>query len=803
MGETIRYELEFLLHLKDSPLCAKPKDLPPQEEYMGPPQETVRPAPKTATDRPFGSMTVPKVEQAGRRPGVDRHGSRNGTSEGLVLGPPRTNFSSTTRTTFGDSERNDKTPLDSEFRDRLMRGKMGAIGGDTETRGGRRANFRGREDAEREGEGWNKVKPRKSFGQDGAERFTGRMGGDHRQQREDRGKERDEQQDGGGKDRRRTFDADGEEGDAPRRNGLTRGKTEPWFKESTPKPVDPAERAMNRERIEKAKSWRTQDPEEKSANARGDRNNERHDRRWERDREPRQEREPEWMDEPVEEKNAAHTEEEFRKFMERARGGPKAAEKPADAVDGPPPGLPSFFAPDPSAAKSAPAIEQRPDKFFAKFSDSVAATLGDESTETINAPVTKSSKFANFFSAHTEPSTPAAGPQPPANGGGPAEAPQSDSDRHFAALMSKLHMPSRPQATPTPPNMNPYSQPQPQQPLSTQSPNVSHDPIRNLPHVFEQKASLSSPEPPLPFGLGRPEEPRLRSVPPPRPEIMAPRPMQPPSQPPTVRHDQLLHELLAQRQVTQSQGSGRAGSAADQHTAHLMQLMQQQVPDQRPIEAFTRLPQHAQRQPSIHHFEPEHSLFMREHGLAQPRQMQPAAGFENQFRRSDGDGRIMQQQQPPPHPHILQRQQMIPPGLDHGVPPQQQIWLAQQQQQQQQPPPPPGQRLGPMIPAPPMQQPGGRGAPPGLSFGPAMGNGPVLSGLPHNMLQPGDNMAGLARNMPPPGFFTGGPPASGGPGFMPPPGMGAPFPGPDAFFSPGPYDGRGGMPPPGSAPFRR
>lgn len=713
-------------------------------------------------------------------------------SDGIILGPPRTNFSSTSRTAFGDSERNDKTPRDSEFRDRFQRGKMGAIGGDTESRGTRGATFRGRGDSDRDGEGWNTVQPRKSFGQEGAERFTGRMGGDHRH-RDDRGlKERDENE--SVKDnRRRTFDNEGEEGDAPRRNGLTRGKTEPWFKENAAKAVDPAERAMNRERIEKAKSWRTHDTEDKPGHSRGDRNNERHDRRWDRERETRQEREPEWMDEPAEEKNAAHTEEEFRKFMERARGGPKPAEKAADAFEGPP-GLPSFFTADTAAVKSAPAAEQRPDKFFAKFSETAVTTLGDEKPEVGNAPAAKSSKFAKLFGSsqpvetrgYTEPSTPAAGLPPATNGSGPGDAPASDADKQaFAALLSKLHLPPKQQSTPTPPNVNAYTQPPPPQPPPSQPQNAPQDPLRNLEQAFAQRNSLGSPDPPgLSYGLGRPEEPRLRSVPPPRPEIMAPRPMQPSTQPPTVRHDQMLHELVAARHNAQSQGSGRADMPTDQHSAYLMQLMQRRIPDQpaRPIESIMRQPQ-PQRQVPMHHFEPEPNAFVREHGPAQQRQMRPPAGFEDQFRRSEGDGRMMQLQPQPPH--ILQRQQ-IPPGLDQGIPPQQ-LWSGQQ--------PPPVQRQGPMI-QPPMQQ-GGR-APPGLPFGgPVMGNN-----MPPNMLPSGDNIPGLPRGMPPPGFFPGGPPPPG-PGFMPPPGMGGPFPGPDGFFPPGPFDGRGGMPPPGGAPFRR
>lgn len=35
MAVAIRYEAEVLLRLRESPLCIKPKDLPPREEWMG------------------------------------------------------------------------------------------------------------------------------------------------------------------------------------------------------------------------------------------------------------------------------------------------------------------------------------------------------------------------------------------------------------------------------------------------------------------------------------------------------------------------------------------------------------------------------------------------------------------------------------------------------------------------------------------------------------------------------------------------------------------------------------------------
>lgn len=35
MAVAIRYEAEVLLRLRESPLCIKPKELPPREEWMG------------------------------------------------------------------------------------------------------------------------------------------------------------------------------------------------------------------------------------------------------------------------------------------------------------------------------------------------------------------------------------------------------------------------------------------------------------------------------------------------------------------------------------------------------------------------------------------------------------------------------------------------------------------------------------------------------------------------------------------------------------------------------------------------
>lgn len=491
-----------------------------------------------------------------------------------------------------------------------------------------------------------------------------------------------------------------------------------------------------------------------------------------------------------------HTEADLQKFLQRMKAGssgPKASQKAPEAPEGPP-ALPSFFSADPPAVKSAPAVEKGPDKFFAMFSENqtgVANLVSGDKAEAPKVQAVKSSRFANYFSAQTveprgstEPPTPAA--IPPPSIGGSVGGQQSDADREaFQALLSKLQLPppNESQSTPTPPNVGAYAQPASHKPTQ-QSQHLPQDPMQHLEQSLAQKIHLDSPESVGPglFGMDR-QEPRLGSAPPARPEILAPRPVPPPSQPPSTRPDQMLQDLVNQRHNAQSQGSGRPEPDASANAVFLMKLMQsgRQMPDARPIEQLMRHPQ-PQRQAPIPQFQDREPDFVpRERGPAQ-RQMRPSqSGFiEEQFRRSEGDGRPMQPIQ------ILQRPPMGPPGLDQGM--QQLPWMQPGQQA-----PPPNRQ--PMIPQPP----------PGLVANPNR-NGPMPGmfnpNMPPNVFPP-DNMPVPPRNMqPPPGFFGGGPPP--GPGFMPgPPGMGG-FPGPEGLIFPGGmYDGRGGMPPPGAAPFRR
>lgn len=685
----------------------------------------------------------------------------------------------------GETDRPDKTPRDQDkdIRELFFQGRGGA--GDGRTHSIRRRNESGDHDGEG---GWSTVKPsRKSFGAEGAERFNGRMGGVPRE------------------DRPRRNDADEE--DATRRNGLTRGKPDLWnnLNKETPgtrNNNDTGDRPSQRERIDRAKSWRERDNGERSTNPRNDRNdrndrgNDRHDRGWGGQR---VERDPEWMDEPLEEKVQAHTEEDLKKFMESmkaSKGGPKPDEKPSNVTEASPVGG-GFFGLNDAAVKSAPAVEHGPDKFFSPFGTSSgldAVTPGIETkTEAVGPKTAKPSRFTSFFAnqqgtsvrGQTEPPTPATGPPPPdglqAFFGQPPdqEKEKENESAAFHVLLQKLRGQTS-QSTPTPPSAAPYAEPPPMQTMS-------------------HKSAVASPEPPVQqqhhqYGMSR-DEPRHHSVPPPvqQQDIHAPRPMQPPNQQPQVvaRTEQILQDIIVSRHNAPSQGSGRMEpqhSVSTSQRDFLMQLMQSghAAPDPRPIEqVLTRGMQQPRKQPAMPpYMQQERELgYSREQMMpSQQRQQMRSQGpasylHEDPFRHPENESR-------PQPTQILQRP---PPGLDHGM--QQQQWLPSGVQL------PPTQR--PMVP------------PPGLMANQPSRNVPVPSMYPPHYppgVFPMDNMAGPPRNMqPPPGlpaFFGGGPPHPSQQ-FVPPHQMGGFQGGPDPMAFVSPFDGRG-MPHPGAGgPFRR
>ncbi|KAF7553438.1 hypothetical protein G7046_g7101 [Stylonectria norvegica] len=619
-----RYTADFLLHLRQSPLCTKPTSLPPAEEWMGAPPEQIRAQTKTAADRPRTNDN-PLLDQTNRRPALERHVSRNSANpEDIVFAPPRMAFASSRGNKSLENDKGIKEAIDLPSRFGNFRSRNGESDGDR-FREGRNAPttapLRRRDGDGQETEGWSTVKPRKSFGPEGAERFHGRMGGNFRDERR-QPKERDDRE--APRDRpTRTFDTftrekEPEDADSRARNGTARNKSEPWYKNEPNESLAPEKR----ERIDRAKSWRDRDREAEPPVE--DRNSGRtHERRW--GREQRVEREPEWLDEPLEEQPEAHTQQDFQKWMEdmkKAKNGtPSAPSKPAVEVaveaEKPPPPV-----------QSAPAVESGPDKFFMAFGNNSGldgTTPGAESNDgTAKAkPAGKSSRFTSFFNhaqedvrGKTEPATPIAGP-PPSNPlpfplvGGAGQPPAPEEERQaFKQLLAKLQKQTM---SATPPGPSPFAAP----------PHGTPD--------NGKKSAITSPEPPFQqYGGDRRVEMPMGRRPPPQhvQEILAPRPQQQ-----LARPDQLLQDLVGQHQRATSQGSGRPDPARNNsNTEFLMNLMRAPQDPQRNEQLLMRMPQPHKQQaqmPPMHERELDYSRDNRGPQRQQQQQMrpQPPPGF--------------------------------------------------------------------------------------------------------------------------------------------------------------------------------
>ncbi|KAK4235513.1 hypothetical protein C8A03DRAFT_36640 [Achaetomium macrosporum] len=822
-----RYSAEFLLHLRQSPLCVKPPNLPPPEEWMGPPPETIRNQQKTANDRTKGGDSL-LVNQDNRRGPHDRSGPRNAANpDELILGPPRTSFASATSIRnprpgdvekgFRDSERQDRADR-FNFRNRANDSESGGDRFGRNARDDRNNGFRRRGDQDQDSEGWSTVKPRKSFGHEGTERFHGRMGGvgagDRFGGRDDRRlRDRDDRESGDRQNRNRNFDhrlrdQDGDEPDTTRRNGLARGKSDSWFKENPTSNGNDAPMSQ-RERIDRVKSWRDRDPEDKPNDRQGDRNDRNYERRWDRDRQARVENDPEWLDEPAEEKAQGHTEEDFKKFMEEmkaAKGGTatKPEEKPTMTFNKP---ATSTAAEVEEKVVSAPAMDQGPDKFFATYGSTTidASAASAEAKDAAKARVGKSSRFMAFLApqddsrAKTEPATPAAGMQPGDKATAPSQ--QRDAEKEaFALLLQKLQ------------RSGIGSAPQSSGPPAQTAPNKFREPQFQ---ELQQKSAVASPEPFQQYGNNdRRDDPRMRqhSI----HDILSPRPVGLPGPPPpATRPEQALQDLLAQRHHIPNQTNARAAqnvAAVNRNTEFLMGLMQshRDAPEPpRTEQLLLRMPQPT-KQVSLASVPDREQDYPRERSASQRQPLRGQGGppgflDDNQFRHGDIETR------PPPQPTQILQRPPPPPGLDHQMHPflmggANPAATAQMPPQRPMIPPPGLLNNGPRnVPMPGMFPPnfppphahghGGPGGPGSFAPGPPhpahAGGPPPPDGLVGPPPPPGPQ-----RSMqPPPGFFGGPPP----PGFMPPPGMagGGRFQGPDGpqppNAGPGPF---GGMPSP-------
>lgn len=792
----IRYSIEDLLFLRDSPLCLKPDGFPPAEEWMGAAPETSRShgqnqqqqqhqqsrsANMGAFDKFRNNIDSPNslLDQPARRPAPERHVSRNSATnpEDIVFGPPRMAFASSGRA-GGKTTDAEKQPKEGEPQSRFanLRSRNGESDGDR-FRESRNANpLRRRGDTNEDSDGWTPVKPRKSFGSEGAERFQNKFAAPLRDDKRTprtlndrtdrpfdsltRGKEREKEAD--------------EEGRPS--NGAAKNGTDPWHKSKNSETRVPEKR----ERIDRAKSWRERDPE---ADQQEERDARVPDRRWG----GRAEREPEWLDEPQEPKAEARTQQDFQKWMEamkQAKSGGATTSKPT-AVPMPDPS-PEVVKPP---VQSAPAAEMGPDKFFMAFASTTSTevkTPGEQAdVPTRPKPVGKSSRFTSFFAQPPSdkpdmpvPSMlaaaleslpaamPAVAPPPPSI----AHAPADEERQAFQALLSKLQKQSM---TSTPPAASAFAAPSHGHPNEGGNHHAAQSPLQALLGGNQREGPVGRPPPH---------------------EILAPRP-----QPQSARPEQLLQDLVGHHQRVSSQGSGRGDGPGSRHitnnnsnTEFLMNLMRgpggPDRSDSAMLRAFQQAPPPNQGPP------PPADDFQRDSRNAQ-RQMRPVPppGFPMDegvdfMPNPNQPTQILQRPPPPPGldqmpPNWMGGRGQMPPPLpspQQGQPPQ---------QGQAQGPPHPQQR-GPMIPPPGLA---GRNAPlPGM---PPM----FAPNFPPGAMPPHPDM-GPPRNMgpPPPGFFGQMPP-----GFMPP-GMGGfngPMPQVDApgggFGPTSPFEARGMMPPGG------
>ncbi|CZR63317.1 related to U1 SMALL NUCLEAR RIBONUCLEOPROTEIN C [Phialocephala subalpina] len=805
-----RYDVEELKYLKDSPYVVKPQGLPPADQWMGPPADSTRNSTKSGVDRAKNHDSNPLLDQTPRRP-TERHISRNSANpEDTILGPPKTLFPSATsiRNTGKPFDSPDRPPLrDAEsFRDRFSsRTKVDGEG--DRTREGRNNLRPKRAEGDQDSDGWSTVKPRKSFGTEGAERFNGRMGLDrHRDDR--RFKDREDRET---KDRPRGFDTfsrDNKDGDHDqdrdtRKNGTGRGRNEPsWFRDrdNNDAPPTPRDRNSNGDRFaDRSRGWRDKDRDEKMER------NDRGDRRWDRDRDQRQEREPEWMDEPVEEKkdkNNPRTLEDFQKWKDQMSGKDKKA--PIEESPVKPDDAPSFFGLE-KKVQTPLDLDSGPDKFFGKWStprDEVPPELGPEvKKDTIAKAKTvgKSSRFTSFFNQE-EPQrrvTELVALPPPMQIGteaSPADK-QVDEKTAFAALLMKLQVQTSGSGS-TPP-ANALQQPKPpaiEKPQSTGPGPESFQQYRpdrqestgpGLEAFQQYRPDRQENNGPVseafqPYRTDRQEEarPTMRN-----PQVLQDLQNQRSlaSSQPTERPnstEQLLQNLVGQRQNALSQSSARPGQPQrrDTQAEFLMGLMKSAPEPQRTEQMLLGMPPRPSdrqiREQLMREQEMQREAAAQRERSSSQRQARPQAppGFydDQSFQRGPLPHERQQATQPT---QILSRPP--PPGLDLG-------WDRQAQL-------PPQQRVPQNI-APP----------PGLANGPSRMPMPqqMFPSFPMGAFPPPDVMTGPPRNMqmPPPGFPYGPPP-----GFMPP-GMSG-FQGPEGMAFGAPFDGRG--PPPPQGAFRR
>ncbi|KAF2240977.1 hypothetical protein BU26DRAFT_469599, partial [Trematosphaeria pertusa] len=393
----IKYSVEQLERLRESPLVKKPDGLPSIEQWMDVPNDqnnnnagnagNRRPranlrdndAAATGADRPLlNPMGQFGRRQSTRKSGPDgRHGLVSAINalfidpEETVLGPPKNFFASAARPKSGQlKEATGIISIDGDYPgDRLPRGERGERW--TRDRDGAREKgyTNGRRAQREDGEGWTNVKGRKSLGQEDFDRGFGRNG-----------------------DKK---EGDLDNADAPtRRTAAARwGRREENAKEGE----------SNRFSGTGQGGWRDRE-----------RNRERdRDREWTRGG---KEEDPEWMDTPVAKKETkAHTQEDFQRWKEqmKAKDAPVEEKEELKTEQGPSEGaLPTAISTNPPLKPmlTPSAVEPHLGSLFGNWGKDKAAEPTPAEVLPAKAKTDKKSRFMTMFA---KPDEPVASFQPP------------------------------------------------------------------------------------------------------------------------------------------------------------------------------------------------------------------------------------------------------------------------------------------------------------------------------------------------------------------------------------------------------
>ncbi|KAI9797421.1 MAG: hypothetical protein M1833_005460 [Piccolia ochrophora] len=411
------YNADELLHLRQSPLVARPHGLPPSEEWMG--STLDRSTNKPPMTRAKTDDQTSYNDSPNRRPSLfDARNISRGSSTipgDIILGPPKTAFASATagRNHSKQTDNADRliTPgVDEEsthgekynFRNKFFKDRDKGVQEDERIREFRTAPANGRRGTKEDVDGWTSVRPRKSSGLEDMGRHPRRELERERDQDRMTSKDPRERQPRtyDGREKERNVDED----TTSRRNGVPRGRNElSWYSNNA---GGNKERATHGEGP-RDREWRGRD-----------RN---HDREGQGS--GRVEKEPEWMDSPShDERKQAHTAEEFQRWKERMKASSGTDEgkiRPGDNETGE--GVQHHHQQQRMKSDPPLIVDSGMDNFFGLWNGpksphettAEGATVG--SKKEASKAGGKASRFTSFFSPQEEPQPVVEPPLPVSN----------------------------------------------------------------------------------------------------------------------------------------------------------------------------------------------------------------------------------------------------------------------------------------------------------------------------------------------------------------------------------------------------